>query len=160
MPDTSCRCRTGCRNRRCECFKAGQACGEHCGCTDCANPFNQLSNLTLGACARAHAAEIADLSPEELQSLEELPCGCGTAPLKALLDSYECPGCGESFWYSFCWGDVVQWGDTWHCEICRTCRDWREWHCKHCNRCTYGVTLPCEYCGRKGPMAGFGEGFS
>lgn len=159
MPDTSCRCRTGCRNRRCECFKAGQACGDHCGCTDCANPFNQLSNLTLGPCARAHVTAIADLSPEELQSLEELPCDCGTAPLEALLDSYDCPGCGESYWYSFCWGDVVQSGDTWHCEICGACRDWREWHCKRCNRCTYGVTLPCEHCGRKGPMAGFAEDF-
>lgn len=28
------------------------------------------------------------------------------------------------------------------------CRDWREWHCEECNKCTYGVTLPCENCGK------------
>jgi MinD superfamily P-loop ATPase len=41
----------------------------------------------------------------------------------------------------------VQQGNTWHCGVCGTCRDWREWHCASCNRRTYGVTLPCEGCG-------------
>ena len=65
-----------------------------------------------------------------------------------------CQGCGEVYWYSFCWQDVVQDDCTWHCEICGQCRDWREWHCERCNKCTYGVSLPCQHCGAKGPYQG------
>ena len=86
---------------------------------------------------------------EELAKLYELPCGCEQVSLKRLMGDYSCSKCGEAYWYSFCWDEVVEDSCTWHCQICRACRDWREWHCEKCNRCTYGVTLPCESCGRR-----------
>lgn len=144
---TTCRCSGGCSNRRCRCFRDGQACGAGCACADCANPFDRLAGVTLGECARVHVVHIAGLSADARREQVELPCGCGTAPLEALLASHDCPGCGTSFWYSFCWNDVVQEGNTWHCATCRVCRDWREWHCERCNRCTYGQSFPCERCG-------------
>lgn len=90
-----------------------------------------------------------ELSKEELDEKYELPCGCEETELRNLIGLYDCKKCGTVYWYSFCWDEVVQDGDTWHCDICGTCRDWREWHCKYCNKCTYGVTLPCEGCGRR-----------
>jgi hypothetical protein len=83
----------------------------------------------------------------------ELPCGCESIEIKNLIEVYECTQCGENYFYSFCWEEVVQEGDTWHCQDCRTCRDWREWHCKKCNDCAYGLSLPCDSCGRKPPKA-------
>ena len=150
-----CGCSGGCGNRRCACYQAGQACGEACTCVDCANPFNRLSNAELSDCARAHVEQVLALTDSQRASLEELPCGCGEAPLGALLDGYECPDCGEEYWYSFCWETVVQEGDTWHCAVCRTCRDWTEWHCPRCNRCTYGQSLPCEGCGGRSELSAF-----
>ena len=49
-------------------------------------------------------------------------------PLMKLLKEYECTHCGEAYYYSFCWGRVEQDSCTWHCEVCRTCQDWRVWH--------------------------------
>ena len=65
----------------------------------------------------------------------ELPCGCEKVALIDLLGDYSCSKCGEVYWYSFCWDEVVQDSCTWHCE--------------KCNRCTYGVTLACEGCGSR-----------
>jgi len=101
----------------------------------------------LSICTIQNIEEYQDLSKEELEEKYDLPCGCEQVPLKDLLGYYSCSKCGEGYWYSFCWDEVVQDSCTWHCEICGTCRDWREWHCETCNRCTYGVTLPCEGCG-------------
>ncbi|KAJ7183714.1 hypothetical protein C8R46DRAFT_1209867 [Mycena filopes] len=56
--------------------------------------------------------------------------------------------CG--FFYSFC-RDSLEQGDC--TQVCFVCRDWREWHCKLCNKCTYGLTLPCGNCSRKGVRA-------
>lgn len=151
----ACKCSGGCRNRRCACHKAGQACGEDCRCKDCANPFNQTIGLSLGDCAREHIARIVAMTDEQKQALVELPCGCGSAPLGQLLGDYECPDCEEIYWFSFCWNHAVQDSCTWHCEICRQCRDWREWHCPRCNRCTYGQSLPCEGCGGRSELAEF-----
>jgi hypothetical protein len=78
----------------------------------------------------------------------ELPCGCEEAAINDLLDSYECPECETIYFYSFCWKEAVQEGDTWHCNICGECCDWRVWHCERCNKCTYGISLPCEGCGQ------------
>ena len=142
----SCRCRSGCQNNRCTCFKYRQPCTVNCQCSDCQNPFNDLDITKMSTCARDNVYKYKALSDTELDAQMELPCGCGSVPLRKLLDKYLCKGCDEEYWYSFCWDQVVQDNCTWHCTDCVRCRDWREWHCENCNRCTYGITLPCENC--------------
>ena len=144
-----CKCKSGCRNRRCVCFRNNESCDETCECTDCKNPLNGVDVESLSICTIQNIEEYQDLSKEELEEKYELPCGCEQVALKDLVADYRCSKCGEGYWYSFCWDEVVQDSCTWHCEICGTCRDWREWHCETCNRCTYGVTLPCEGCGSR-----------
>jgi len=146
-----CNCKSGCKNNRCACFKNNEPCDDKCGCTDCQNPFNEIDVENYSTCALQNINIVKALSQEELDEEHELPCGCETVKLKDLLNEYECKECESVYWYSFCWNCVVQDDCTWHCEICRECRDWREWHCERCNKCTYGVTLPCEHCGKKGP---------
>jgi hypothetical protein len=152
--EVHCKCKSGCRNRRCPCLKNNEPCDEHCACTDCHNPLNGVDVDALSICAIQNIDEYKALSEEELAQEHELPCECETVPLRRLLKDYACQKCGEVYWYSFCWGEVVQDSCTWHCDVCNECRDWREWHCKRCNKCTYGVTLPCQHCGAKGPYAG------
>jgi len=107
----------------------------------------------LTECALENIKTIKSLTPAQRNKKYELPCGCEEAPLKDLLEGYECTDCEETYFYSFCWKESVQEGDTWHCTACKTCRDWREWHCETCNTCSYGVSLPCEGCGKKSPYA-------
>jgi hypothetical protein len=149
-----CNCKTGCRNRHCVCLKNNEPCDDGCTCTDCHNPLNGVDVDALSVCAIQNIEEFRALSEEELAEEYELPCGCERVPLRQLLDDYTCQGCGEVYWYSFCWQSVVQDSCTWHCEVCGECRDWREWHCERCNKCTYGVSLPCQHCGAKGPYQG------
>ena len=149
----SCNCKTGCTTRRCPCLRADEPCGDECGCRDCRNPLNGVDVERLSLCAIRHVALLRKMSAEELDRTHDLPCGCREVPLRDLLDDYTCPGCNETYWYSFCWEEVVQDSCSWHCEICNECRDWREWHCEQCNRCTYGVTFPCEHCGAEGAMS-------
>ena len=144
----NCKCKTGCKGRRCACLKEGEPCDESCSCTNCQNPLNGLDVENFSACALQNIYKYKELTPEELEEKFELPCECESVPLKKLIGNYSCRGCGEEYWYSFCWEDVAQDSCTWHCDVCGTCRDWREWHCPDCNKCTYGVTLPCERCGR------------
>lgn len=145
-----CNCSTGCNNKRCSCVNNGVPCGKDCQCNGCANPLNAIKDYEhLTACALHAIIKRRSISKEELAKVHELPCGCETVSLKELLYLYECQGCEEYYYYSFCWKDVVQDGDTSHCEICHKCRDWREWHCPKCNKCTYGITLPCQRCGYK-----------
>jgi len=154
MPKTvHCNCKSGCTNRRCACLKNNEPCDENCGCVNCRNPLNGVDLEGLTVCAIQHIAEYKALSKEELAITFELPCEHESVPLAELVKEYCCQECGETYWYSFCWDDVVQDSCTWHCEICQQCRDWREWHCDNCNKCTYGVTFPCEHCGAKGPYA-------
>ena len=151
----SCNCKAGCTTRRCSCLKNNEPCGEECNCADCENPVNGVDVESLSDCTIQNIGAYRSLSEVELDTAYELPCGCEAVPLKKLLGVYECSECGEEYWYSFCWGAVVTDSCTWHCNVCGECREWREWHCEECNRCTYGVTLPCEYCGKEGPFAGF-----
>jgi carboxyl-terminal PDZ ligand of neuronal nitric oxide synthase protein len=151
--EVNCQCKTGCRNRRCACLKNNEPCGENCRCTDCQNPLNGVDVENLSLCTIQNIELYKALSPEALAKMYELPCGCESVPLRQLLNDYSC-SCGETWWYSFCWQEVVQDSCTWHCDICGQCRDWREWHCDNCNKCTYGVTFPCEHCGQSGPYAG------
>lgn len=144
-----CNCNTGCTSKRCKCLKNNEACDEKCGCSDCKNPLNGVDVDNLTSCVLQNIKAYQKLSKKALQKKLELPCGCEEVPLNKLLNYYSCSKCGEVWWYSFCWDEVVQDSCTWHCDVCGECKDWREWHCPHCNRCTYGVTLPCEYCGRK-----------
>ena len=142
-----CKCKSGCKTRRCICLKYNEPCDDKCECIDCQNPLNGVDISKLSVCTIQNIDEYKDLSEEELQEKYELPCGCEEVPLHKLMGDYACSKCGELYWYSFCWDEVVEDSCTWHCEICGTCRDWREWHCPNCNKCTYGVTLPCEHCG-------------
>lgn len=105
----------------------------------------------LSDCAKQHYKKIASLTKAALKKEYALPCGCESAALKDLLYSYECSECGETYFYSFCWKDVVQENDTWHCDTCGTCQDSSTWHCKSCDNCTYGLTLECEHCGKHSP---------
>ena len=150
-----CKCKSGCTNRRCACLKNNRACNDSCSCRNCKNPFNGMDLEGLSICATQNIQAYKKLSPKELDALESLPCEEANVPLRELLKGYECSDCGETYWYSFCWNAVVQDGDSWHCEICNECRDWREWHCDNCNKCTYGVTSGCEHCGAAGEMADF-----
>lgn len=113
------------------------------------------NNLTV--CALDNTKKIKSLTQKQREEEYELPCGCEEVALQDLISEYECSECGEIYFYSFCWKDVVQESDTWHCKVCKECRDWREWHCKSCNSCTYGVSLPCEGCGKKSPYAPIAE---
>lgn len=156
----SCRCRSGCNNRRCACLKNNEPCDENCGCVGCQNPLNGVDIEGLSVCTIQNIEQCKSLSEDELQEEYLLPCGHQRVVLEKLLGPYECKECeGEYWWFSFCWEQVVQEGDSWHCKVCGECRDWREWHCENCNRCTYGVTLPCEHCGAEGPLADMGEEF-
>jgi len=150
--EVTCKCKSGCTNRRCACLKNNEPCGEACTCVNCQNPLNGVDVEALSVCAIRNIDCYKALTEAELAKKFELPCGCQAVPLRDLLGEYTCQ-CGETWWYSFCWEDVVQDSCTWHCEVCGACRDWREWHCDNCNKCTYGISLPCEYCGQEGPMA-------
>jgi hypothetical protein len=52
----------------------------------------------------------------------------------------------EDLYYSFCRGGLEQSMCTWHCRVCKKCKDWRDWHCKGCNKCQYGAMIPCSNC--------------
>ena len=150
----NCNCKAGCENSRCSCLKNLEPCDDKCGCVDCKNPLNGVDVEIYSTCALQNINIVKNLSPDKLEEEFELPCGCESAKLKDLLDEYECNGCTTVYWYSFCWNEVVQDGDTWHCEICKECKDWSEWHCEICNKCTYGVSLPCQNCDNEGPFQG------
>jgi hypothetical protein len=144
-----CRCGTGCHTNRCACVRNRQPCLEGCRCSNCRNPFNGLDGTRMSPCALDNVERYKAPSEAELDTMMELICGCEQLPLRRLLAAYRCNGCDDLSWYSFCSHDVVQDSCTWHCSDCGACRDWREWHCHRCNRCTYGVTMPCENCGRR-----------
>jgi len=55
---------------------------------------------------------------------------------------YACLERREHDRYALWWDTGVEAEQTWHCEVCGTCRDWREEPCEACNRWTYGVSLP------------------
>lgn len=151
----TCNCKTGCTTRRCACLKNNQPCRDGCGCTDCKNPLNGLNVEEFSVCAIQNIHSYQKLSKAQLDKHIDLPCGCEEVPLRKLMGHYTCTQCDEEYWYSFCWGEVVQDSNTWHCEVCGECRDWREWHCDNCNKCSYGVSLPCEHCGQPGLYSDF-----
>jgi hypothetical protein len=144
-----CSCKAGCQDRRCVCLKNNEPCGEECGCTNCRNPLNGVDIDNLSTCAIQNIEAFKSLSAKDLAKAYKLPCEHESVPLQQLLKEYECQECGEAYWYSFCWRSVEQDLNTWHCDICGECRDWREWHCENCNKCTYGISLACEHCGNK-----------
>lgn len=155
--DDGCRCKGGCDSRRCKCFKEGKACDDKCKCAGCQNPLNGLDVSKMSDCAIGNASIVRSLTPEELDTLILLPCEHDSVPLKTLIGGFECSGCdSETYFYSFCRQAVEQESCTWHCMVCRECRDWREWHCDDCNRCTYGLSLPCQRC----DVEGFDSGLS
>lgn len=155
---TTCKCKGKCKNNRCACKKNRRPCSEDCQCKDCQNPYNGIKVEELHTCTLDNIISYKEASKEQLQRKVELPCGCEEVEIELLLraEGYDCSECSENYYYSICWDDVAQDSTTWHCEICRTCRDWREWHCDNCNKCTYGVTMACEHCGAS---SGYSEMF-
>ncbi len=150
-----CNCKTGCDTYRCSCLKHNEPCDENCGCVDCRNPLNGMDVENMTVCAIQNIDIVKDLTEEELSERYEFPCGHKSAPLRDLISGVYCEECGEDYWYSFCWNDIVSSGHTWHCEDCNQCRDWREWHCEVCDKCTYGVTMPCQHCGNDSGVMSF-----
>ena len=75
----------------------------------------------LSRCALKHLEKYQELSEKMLEKTFSLPCGCESAPLKALLNSYACSKCRTKYLYSFCWNEVVTEESTWHCEYCGSC---------------------------------------
>jgi hypothetical protein len=110
-----------------------------------------LENTEKSECAVAHLRPIAKLTKEQLQQEYKLPCGCEKITLLELIQGYACSGCDEDYFYSFCQKAVVESNNTWHCVTCGDCKEASERHCKFCNKCSYGLTLPCENCGKKSP---------
>lgn len=106
---------------------------------------------SLTACAASYIQRSGKLSPKKLSQKYQLPCGCETVSLGQLLDEYACSECDESYFYSFCLKEVVEENNFWHCKPCDACKEVAEWHCKKCNDCTFGLTLPCDGCGKKSP---------
>ena len=145
----SCQCSGGCNGGRCACYKAGRGCGSKCGCRNCRNPLNGVDVGKLSDCAIQNIEDYLELTAEDFQETHELPCEHGKVRFEQLMKEFWCEECAESYWYSFCWEEIVSGGHTWHCKVCGECRDWREKHCEKCDRCTYGVTLPCEHCGSR-----------
>lgn len=143
---TKCNCKRNCSTGRCACKKNRQPCTDACGCKNCKNPYNGVEVEKLHICVLDDIKTYKILTAEDFEHQFRLPCDCEEVPLKKLVNDYSCSKCGEVYFYSFCWDGVVQDSHTWHCEICKKCRDWREWHCPNCNKCTYGVTLPCSHC--------------
>jgi len=138
----SCNCQSGCKTNHCSCLQEGHPCNinGNCHCKNCKNPLNGVEDWEeLTNCALQNISKWHKLTPKQLNKKYKLPCGCAEASLKDLLYEYECPECNEYYFYSFCWNEVEQSGNTWHCKICKGCRDWREWHCPNCNKCTYGI---------------------
>jgi len=135
---TQCNCKGKCKNNRCSCKKNRQPCSEECNCKDCQNPYNGVEVEGMHICSLDSVEQYKNLTEKELNTVHPLPC------------EYSCSKCGEVYYFSFCWHEIAQDNCTWHCEVCKTCRDWREWHCENCNKCTYGVTLPCDTCGEGG----------
>jgi len=152
---TTCKCKGKCKNNRCACRKNKRPCSKECKCQDCQNPYNGVDVEKLSPCTLDNIEKYLRYSKEKLERKVELPCGCEEVEIGVMLEEgeYTCSKCDEYYYYSICWGDVAQDNCSWHCEVCRTCRDWREWHCDNCNKCTYGVSSPCEHCGsRKGML--------
>jgi len=134
----------------CACVKDRLWCYVTCGCRGtCSNP----SNPQLHPCARqalvgrtitsADNENSTEIQPplahfNEPDRMIRLPCRCGSATFRQLVEEYECPECGSNFYYSFCFQCVVPVGSIWHCEECGLCRDSREFHCYTCKRCSYG----------------------
>ena len=53
----------------------------------------------------------------------------------------------RDFYYSFCRKGWEKESYTWHCPVCKECKEWEDWHCEECNEGTYGQSIPCEECG-------------
>ena len=102
-----CKCKAGCNTRRCVCLRNNEHCDESCGCYNCENPPNRVNAEALSVCTIQNIDEYKDLEPDELGERYELPCGCKKVQLKDLLCDYSCLKCGEIYWYSFFWDEVV-----------------------------------------------------
>ena len=110
-----------------------------------------IANTSTCFLANCNSKKYKSLSDEKLKQLHELPCGCEEVALEDLFGIYECQACGEQYYYSFCRKEILEEDHFWHCTDCGKCRESAEWHCKKCDDCTYGLTLPCDYCGKKSP---------
>ena len=62
-----CKCKSGCKNRRCVCLRNNEPCGEECECIDCQNPLNGVDIDNLSICALQNIEEYKELSRDELE---------------------------------------------------------------------------------------------
>ena len=92
----NCKCRSGCRNRRCVCLRSNEPCNENCECVDCQNPLNGVEIDNLSICAIQNIETYKALTQKDLEKEYELPCECETVPLKNLMGDYSCRECGET----------------------------------------------------------------
>lgn len=81
------------------------------------NPLNDVDTENLSMCVIQNIQAYKTLSQAALNQTHQLPCEHANVPLKTLLTGYECSECSEEYSYSFCWKEVIQEGNSWHCEI-------------------------------------------
>ncbi|CAF4429391.1 unnamed protein product [Rotaria socialis] len=128
---------------------------------------DKLRKRLMKAAKQVEAFDDDDLQEwlEEWRTIDESEKLAHTQQLFRLLISDH----SSSFYYSFCDNGVFDEDCHWHCVKCQKCVEWRFWHCNRCNKCTYfkeeeflleymqhwnfllgtyGVSSPCERCGR------------
>lgn len=158
----SCRCTGGCRNGRCACVKNGGACGVHCRCTSCMNPFMVVSKAGIDVkelckddCFMHNVPKIKEME-KRIQEQVAVPCCKSNVCVLNCVMGYTCETCGKSYSYSWCQNKLCD-DEKYprnHCSICKRCCDHRDVHCYDCGRCYFaGVSssfpCPCKEAKRK-----------
>ena len=72
-----CSCKSGCRTKRCICFKNNEPCDDECGCKKCENPLNGIDVEKLSDCAIQNIKIYKTLTKEELERKHLANCGDG-----------------------------------------------------------------------------------
>ena len=68
-PQESCKCTTGCKNKRCTCVKAGKLC-KYCSCTQCTN-LGQTSSATEEISEAGSSTDYEGRDLEEIMSSDQ-----------------------------------------------------------------------------------------
>lgn len=65
-----CKCKTGCKTKRCKCNKGNKKCGAGCECTNCANPHNAGNEQEEPTVENEDSDEEEDLEEQDLEEQE------------------------------------------------------------------------------------------